>query len=99
MRELFCKLLDKHIIEYFQKYFNSFCDIFRKKGGDMLEVVTVFDRISERAKEKRMSINQLEEKAELSRGSIYKWNSVSPCVKNLKKVADVLGCSVNDLIE
>lgn len=51
------------------------------------------------AKEKGMSINQLEENAELSKGSTYKWNSVSPSVKNLKKVADVLGCSVNDLIE
>lgn len=59
----------------------------------------MFDRISEMAKEKGMSINQLEENAELSKGSTYKWNSVSPSVKNLKKVADVLGCSVNDLIE
>ena len=45
-----------------------------------------------------MSINQLEEKAELSKGSTYKWNVVSPSVKNLKKVADVLECTVNDLI-
>lgn len=60
---------------------------------------TLFDRISERAKEKGISINQLEEKAELSRGSTYKWNVVSPSVKNLKKVADVLGCNVNELIE
>lgn len=59
----------------------------------------MFDRISEMAKKKGMSINQLEENAELSKGSTYKWNSVSPSVKNLKKVADVLGCSVNDLIE
>ena len=59
----------------------------------------MFDRIAEMAKEKGMSINQLEENAELSKGSTYKWNSVSPSVKNLKKVADVLGCSVNDLIE
>lgn len=59
----------------------------------------MFDRISERAKEKGMSINQLEEMAELSKGSTYKWNIVSPSVKNLKKVADVLECTVNDLIQ
>ena len=64
-----------------------------------MENSTLFDRISKRAKEKGMSINQLEEKARLSRGSTYKWSSVSPSVKNLKQVADVLGCSVNDLIE
>lgn len=51
------------------------------------------------AKEKGMSINQLEEKAKLSKGSTYKWNVVSPSIKNLKKVADVLECTVNDLIE
>ena len=51
------------------------------------------------AKEKCMSINQLEEKAELSKGSTYKWNTVSPSIKNLKKVADVLECTVNDLIQ
>lgn len=59
----------------------------------------MFDRISEMAKEKGMSINQLEEKAELSKGSTYKWNTVSPSIKNLKKVADVLECTVNDLIQ
>ena len=51
------------------------------------------------AKEKCMSINQLEEKAELSKGSTYKWNTVSPSIKNLKKVADVLECTVNDFIQ
>lgn len=58
----------------------------------------MFNRISEKAKEKGLSINQLEEKAGLSKGSTYKWNNVSPSVKNLKKVADVLECTVNDLI-
>ena len=51
------------------------------------------------SREKGISINQLEEKAELSTGSIYKWTTVSPSVKNLKKVADVLETTVDSLLE
>lgn len=83
--------------------FRSISIVFAKYpefiGGDITEKSTLFDRIFEMAKEKGMSINQLEEKAKLSKGSTYKWNVVSPSIKNLKKVADVLECTVNDLIE
>lgn len=60
---------------------------------------TLYDKISEKAKEIGISINQLEEKSGLSRGSIYKWNVVSPSVNNIKKVANTLGCDVSDLID
>lgn len=59
----------------------------------------IFDKISKLASEKGMSINSLEEKAGVSTGSVYKWNTVSPTVKNLSKVADVLGCTVDDLLK
>lgn len=58
----------------------------------------IFDNIARKAKEKGLSINALEQKAELSSGSTYKWNTVSPSVKNLVKVAEVLECGVEDLI-
>lgn len=60
--------------------------------------MNLYQKISKICKEKRISINELEEKAGLSTGSIYKWNTVSPTVKNLKKVADVLGTTVGELI-
>lgn len=59
----------------------------------------IFDKISKLASEKGMSINSLEEKSGVSTGSVYKWNNVSPTVKNLSKVAEVLGCTVDDLLK
>ena len=58
----------------------------------------IFDRISEKAKEKGISINSLEIQSGVSVGSIYKWNTVSPTVRSLKKVAKVLGCGIEDLV-
>ena len=59
----------------------------------------IYDNIFERAKKRGISINKLEEQAELSKGSICKWGkSVSPTVKSIKKVADILGCTVDELI-
>ena len=57
------------------------------------------ENICKLAKERGISINKLEEKANVSTGSICKWgNSVSPTVKNIKKVADILKCTVDELI-
>ena len=59
----------------------------------------IYDRIVEVAKEKKISINQLEKDADVSIGSVCKWNSVSPTVRNLKKVARCLGVSIDVLLE
>lgn len=59
----------------------------------------IYEKICKFAKRRNLSINKLEGKAGLSTGSICKWGkSVSPTVKNLKKVADILGCTVDELI-
>ncbi|WP_343250610.1 helix-turn-helix transcriptional regulator [Diplocloster hominis] len=58
----------------------------------------IYTRISEMAKKKGVSINMIEKEAKLSTGSICKWNIVSPTVRNLKKVADFLQCSIDDFL-
>ena len=59
----------------------------------------IYDNIRSRAKERGISINKLEEEANVSTGSICKWgNGISPTVKNIKKVADILECTVDELI-
>lgn len=58
----------------------------------------IFDRIEEKAKEKGISINALERQAGISIGSTYKWNKVSPTIKNIAKVAEVLDCTIDELI-
>ena len=61
--------------------------------------MNLYEVICQISKEKNISINQLEERAGLSTGSIYKWKTVSPTVKNLKKVAEVLETTVDSLLE
>lgn len=50
------------------------------------------------AKEKGMSVIKLEEKAELARSSICKWNKSSPTLESLTKVAAALEMPVTELI-
>lgn len=59
----------------------------------------IFDKVSKKAVEKGISINLLESRAGVSTGSIYKWNTVSPTVRSLSKVARVLGCTIDELLE
>lgn len=59
----------------------------------------IYDRIKQIAKEKDVSIRHLEEAAGVSYGSVCKWNEVSPSVVTLKKVADELGVSLDDILQ
>lgn len=59
----------------------------------------IYDRIKEIATEKHISIRHLEEAAGVSYGSICKWNDVSPSVNTLKKVADELNVSLDDILQ
>ena len=58
----------------------------------------IFDNIQAMAKKKKLSINELEKKAGVSIGSTYKWNTVSPTIKNLEKVSVALGCTIEELL-
>lgn len=52
------------------------------------------DRIEELQNRKKWSRRELERQAGIGVGSISKWIRFTPTTKNIKKVADVLGCSV-----
>ena len=59
----------------------------------------IYENICRIAKEKGFSIASLEREAEMSVGSICKWGkNVSPTVKHIKKVADILDCKIDELI-
>lgn len=59
----------------------------------------IYENICRIAKEKGYSIASLEREAEMSVGSICKWGkNVSPTVKHIKKVADILDCTIDELI-
>ena len=59
----------------------------------------MYDKIREIAKEKGISIQELEKQAGLSNGTISKWNKYRPVAENLQRVAVVLGMSIADLLE
>ena len=59
----------------------------------------IYDNIVRHAKNKGVSIREIERVCELSPGSVCKWNEVSPSVRSLRKVADFLECSLDELTE
>lgn len=59
----------------------------------------LYEKIKELSKFNGISIRELEIKAELGNGTIGGWNESSPTVRSLKKVADILECTVDELLE
>ena len=56
------------------------------------------DIIAEKAAALGMTFASLERKADIANGSITRWKTSSPTLENIRKVADVLGCTVDDLL-
>lgn len=60
--------------------------------------MTTFERIKIIAKEKGMSLLEVNSKAELGKNVIYGWKTKDPNTESLKKVADVLSVSTDYLL-
>ena len=60
--------------------------------------MSLIDNIKMLAKQHGLSLLQLYDQAHLGKNAIYKWKKQRPSVENLEKVASVLHCSVDDLI-
>lgn len=58
----------------------------------------IFENIKAKAKNSGISLNEIEKQAGISKGAIYKWQNSDPSVTSLKAVADILGCTVDDLL-
>lgn len=59
----------------------------------------IYDNICHKSKKIGLSINSIEKEAGIAIGSMCKWNTVSPTARSLKKVADILKCTVDDLLK
>lgn len=59
----------------------------------------MYEKIRELCKEKGTSIGALEEKLAFGKGTIYKWKTSSPSVDRLKKVAEALGTTIDELVK
>lgn len=60
--------------------------------------MTTFEKIKKISKEKGYSLSSVNEKAGLGTNVIYGWKTKKPDYENVKKVADVLGVSVDYLL-
>lgn len=59
--------------------------------------MSVYTAVKARAEGLNISIAELEKRAEVANGTIGGWKTGQPYAETLRKVADVLGCTVNDL--
>lgn len=59
--------------------------------------MNIYKAIKIRATRMDVSIAKIERKADLANGTIGKWRTNRPYADSLRRVADVLGCTVNDI--
>lgn len=59
----------------------------------------LYEKIKSAAKEKGVSISELEKTLGFAQGSICKWNEVKPAFDKVVKVSDYLGISLTDLAD
>lgn len=57
------------------------------------------NKVKELCKSKGMGIRDLERQLDVSRGAFYKWDEHVPSYKTLKKLSEILGVSIEELIE
>lgn len=61
----------------------------------------VYDNLKAICKDKKITFQEIETKAELGAGCLSRWkdDKVSPNVETLKKVADVIGVTIAELVK
>ena len=58
----------------------------------------MFSIISEKAKTRGMTVAQVEKAADIGHQTIRRWDTHSPSIDKVFRVAKVLGCTVDELI-
>lgn len=59
----------------------------------------LLEKIIKLCEEKNISVARLEKEAGLGNATVRGWAKSEPTVKNLKAVADILGVSVDELLQ
>lgn len=61
--------------------------------------MALFENIKRICSEKKISVLDLEHRAQLSENSIYAWKKTEPSIGKVKRVSDVLGVTVDELLK
>lgn len=59
----------------------------------------LYNKIKKIARDRKVSIYRIERDTDMSNGTISKWNESHPEARNLKKVADYLEVSMDELLD
>ena len=59
----------------------------------------LYENVKEKAAKVPISINELEKRIGIASGSICKWNDIRPSVDKVKRAAEVLGTTIDELME
>lgn len=59
----------------------------------------IHDNIRALCEKKQISVKELERKAGVSNGIVGKWKDAEPNLGSLRKIAAVLDCTIDELIE
>ncbi len=70
------------------------CFLKYERGGKLL-----YNKIKALCQERGMSIKALEQAAELGNGTVGKWRTSTPTLRNLIAVAHVLGVTMDRLLQ
>ena len=60
--------------------------------------MALLDKIKQYANKQGLTLRQVNEKAGLGTNAIYRWKNQNPSFEKIKKVAQVLGVSTDDLL-
>ncbi len=60
--------------------------------------MNVFDRIKELADQKKITIAELERRADLGNGTIRRWSKTLPSADKLQRVGEILGVTIDYLV-
>lgn len=60
--------------------------------------MNVYQNVKTRADVMRLPISEIEKRAEIANGTIGGWRTGKPFAETLQKVARVLGCTIEDLL-
>ena len=82
------------IVTFNVAYLRINCKHFFAIGGENL-----VNRIKTLAKDRGLTILQVEELCNIGKKSIYNWDTSQPAVDKVKRVADLLGVTVDELLK
>lgn len=74
------------------------CQPFSFKNERSVVEIGTYDKIVEVCKLRKISISQMEREAGIKKNTVYKWNSCSPTLVLISKVADYLGVPIERFV-